>query len=123
MPVRGIRGAITVKQDEAEAILAAARELLLVIQQANPALHPQDIASILFTATPDLAAAFPAKAARQLGWDLVPVVDAQELPVPGSLPLCIRVLLHWNTDLPQSEIKHIYLGEAASLRPDLTRNQ
>ena len=119
MPVRGIRGATTATEDQSEAILTATRELLGAIQTANPALNPADLASAIFTVTEDLIAAYPAKAARQLGWTEVPLMCAREIPVPGSLPGCIRVLLHWNTDLPQSAIRHVYLGEAAKLRPDL----
>jgi chorismate mutase len=78
-----------------------------------------DVASVFFTATPDLTAAFPAQAARDLGWHRVPLLDAQEIPVAGSLPHCVRVLLHWNTHKSQQEVRHIYLGGAALLRPDL----
>ena len=118
MPCRGIRGATTVTSDSAEEILAATRELLARIAEAN-GIRPEDIASILFTVTPDLSAAFPARAARQLGWQHVPLLDAQQIPVPGSLPRCIRVLLHWNTATPQNRVRHVYLREAAALRPDL----
>jgi chorismate mutase len=82
-------------------------------------LAAEDIASVLFTATHDLTAAFPAQAARELGWQHVPLLDAQEIPVPGSLPRCVRVLLHWNTERSQSEVRHVYLRGAALLRPDL----
>jgi chorismate mutase len=78
-----------------------------------------DIGSAFFTVTPDLRAAFPAKAARDLGWHHVALLDAQEIPVPGSLPRCVRVLIHWNTGRPQEEIRHVYLEGAAALRPDL----
>jgi len=78
-----------------------------------------DIASIVFTVTPDLTAAFPARAARELGWKHVPLLDAQEVPVPGSLPRCVRVLMLWNTARSQEEIQHVYLRDARSLRPDL----
>lgn len=121
MPVRGIRGATTTSQDDPEAILAAARELLEEIALANPTLKPVDLASALFTVTADLRAAYPARAAREMGWENVPLMCAQEIPVPGGVPHCIRVLLHWNTDLPQAKVRHVYLGEAASLRPDLVR--
>ncbi|MEW6180204.1 MAG: chorismate mutase [Chloroflexota bacterium] len=119
MSVRGIRGAITVEEDRPEAVLEAARRLLLAIAEANPAFRPADAASALFTVTPDLQSVFPAQAARQLGWTEVPLMCAQEIPVPGALPRCIRVLIHWNCDLPQSAVRHVYLGEAARLRPDL----
>jgi chorismate mutase len=120
MPIRGIRGATVVERDEPEAIHAATRALLEAIQAANPGLRPADLASAWFTATPDLCAAYPAAAARQLGWTQVPLMCVQEMAVPGSLARCIRVLLHWNTDLPQTAIQHVYLGAAESLRPDLS---
>jgi chorismate mutase len=119
MPLRGIRGATVVSADQSDVILNATRELLAAILEANPSLGPADLASGLFTLTEDLCAAYPAQAARQMGWDEVPLMCAREIPVPGSLSRCIRVLLHWNTDLPQAEIHHVYLGEAARLRPDL----
>jgi len=119
MVVRGIRGAVTVENDQPEAVLAATRRLLQAIQQANPGFEPAEAASMVFTVTPDLTSAFPAEAARQLGWIEVPMMCAQEIPVPDALPRCIRVLIHWNCDLPQSAVRHVYLGEAARLRPDL----
>jgi chorismate mutase len=121
MPIRGIRGAATASQDEPAEILAVTRALLTAIVDANPSLRPEDLASALFTTTPDLCSVYPAQAARQIGWESVPLMCAQEIPVPGSLAHCIRVLLHWNTDLPQPAVQHVYLGEAASLRPDLAR--
>lgn len=119
MPVRGIRGAIDVESDQPEAILAATRDLLQRILVANPGLHSQDIASVIFTSTEDLNSAYPARAAREMGWNAVPMICGREIPVPGGLPRCIRVLLHWNTDLGQQAVRHVYLGAAASLRPDL----
>lgn len=119
MPVRGVRGATTAAEDTPEAILAATRELLQAMLKANPEIQPADVASVLFTVTEDLNSAYPALAARQLGWNEVPLVCAREIPVPGSLPRCIRILLHWNTHLPQSAIQHVYLSEAKKLRPDL----
>jgi chorismate mutase len=119
MPLRGIRGATTVSADQADLILDATRELLQAILDANPDLRPDDIASATFTLTDDLCAVFPAVAARQLGWGQVPLMCMREIPVPGSLPRAIRVLLHWNTDQPQSVIRPIYLREAVKLRPDL----
>ena len=118
MAVRGIRGATTVEADSQKQIMAATRELLARIIEANE-LAPEDVASAYFTATPDLKAAFPASAARELGWQHVPLLDAQEIAVPGSLPLCIRVLIHWNTDRSQAQIHHVYLRRARALRPDL----
>jgi len=119
MPVRGIRGATVAEADQPELILAATRELLLSILNANPTLQTSDLASVIFTVTGDLCSAFPAQAARQLGWANVPMLCMQEIPVPGGLPRCVRVLLHWNTDLPQESIHHVYLGAASILRPDL----
>jgi chorismate mutase len=121
MPVRGIRGATTICEDNPDAIRMATRELLLAICAANPTLRPADIASVLFTVTEDLRAAYPALAAREMGWEEVPLMCAQEIPVPGSLPCCIRVMILWNTELAQPEIRHTYLHEAVKLRPDLAR--
>lgn len=115
---RGVRGATTVDANTAEAILEATRELLTRIVEAN-GIAVEDVASAFFTVTGDLTAAFPAQAARQLGWRHVALIDAQEMAVPGSLPRCIRVLVHWNTSVPQAEVRHVYLRGAATLRPDL----
>jgi chorismate mutase len=123
MTIRGIRGAITVEQDHPDLILNATRELLDAILEANPSLDTDDLASAFFTLTADLNSAFPALAARQLGWMNVPMICSQEIPVPGSLPRTLRVLLHWNTTLPQSLVQHVYLREAAQLRPDLVAGQ
>ncbi len=121
MPVRGIRGAVVAISDQPETILQATRELLAGLIEANPGLQAEDIASAIFTVTADLNSEYPARAARQMGWDAVPLMCAQEIPVPGSLPRCIRVLLHWNTELPQNAVRPVYLGAAARLRPDITR--
>lgn len=118
MPIRGIRGATTVADNTPDAILAATQELLRAIIAAN-GVQPEDVASAIFTATPDLNAAFPARAARELGWNHVPLLNAVELDSPAGLPRCIRVLLHWNTDKPTYDVRHVYLREAAGLRPDL----
>jgi chorismate mutase len=118
LPCRGIRGATTVETDSATAILEATRQLLACLVEAN-SVDVADIASAIFTVTPDLSSAFPAQAARELGWQHVALLDAQEIPVPDSLSRCVRVLVHWNTATPQQEIHHVYLGEAALLRPDL----
>lgn len=115
---RGIRGATTVEENTAEAILAATRELLERIVEAND-LKAEDVASIIFTSTPDLTAVFPARAAREMGWDHVPLLCTQEISVPGGLSRCIRVLIHWNTEKEQGEIKQVYLKGAKKLRPDL----
>jgi chorismate mutase len=120
MALRGLRGATTVELDERQAILAATRRLLEELAKANPGLLAEDIARAITSLTPDLSAAFPAEAARQIGWSEVPLFCAQEIPVPGALPRCIRVLIHWNTGLAQAQIHPVYLGEARRLRPDLT---
>lgn len=119
MTMRGVRGAVCATENTREAIEAATHELLRAVLSANPALDMEDVASIVFTMTEDLNATYPALAARQIGWQETPLLCAQEINVPGSLARCIRVLLHWNTEIPQSEIKHVYLGEASVLRPDL----
>jgi len=119
MTTRGLRGATTVESDTRETILTATKELLEAILRANASLRIEDIASAIFSVTDDIVSVYPALAARQMDWDLVPMMCAQEIPVPGSLPLCIRVLIHWNTELPQDAIKHVYLHEAVKLRPDL----
>jgi chorismate mutase len=119
MPVRGIRGATVVDNDHAPEVIAATTALLLAILDANPTLDTNDLASALFTVTDDLRSAYPARAARELGWNEVPLMCAREISVTGGLARCIRVLLHWNTDLHQGAIQHVYLGAAASLRPDL----
>lgn len=123
MPTRGIRGAITVDADQPELILAATRELLEAILVANAGMSPGEIASAFFTVTEDLRSTFPAQAARQMGWSQVPMMCAREIPVPGSLPRVIRVLVHWNTERAQHEIVHVYLREAVKLRPDLVAAQ
>jgi chorismate mutase len=121
MPIRGIRGAVQAQSDTSEAILEATRLLLSVILEENPELKAEDIASALFTMTEDLCAAYPAQAARQMGWESVPLMCAQEISVPGSLPRCIRILIHWNTHQAQKSIRPVYLGAAASLRPEFSR--
>jgi chorismate mutase len=122
MSVRGIRGATVAEEDQPEAILKATRDLLEAMQLANPTLHPEDLGSAIFTVTDDLSTAYPAEAARQMGWSQVPLLCSREIPIPGGLERCIRVLLHWNTDRTQAEVRHVYLGRAASLRPDLKMN-
>jgi chorismate mutase len=116
--VRGIRGATTVEDDDAEAIVSGTEELLQAIVERN-SIRPEDIASALFTVTPDLTAEFPAAAARRMGWMRVPLLNFTEIGVPGRLGRCVRVLIHVNTTRSQEEIVHVYLREAATLRPDL----
>jgi len=98
-------------------MLEATTELLQSLIEAN-GLREQEIASVIFTATPDLDAVCPAAAARQLGWTRTALLCVQEMAVPGSLPRCIRVLIHWNTERSIDDLAHIYLREARSLRPD-----
>jgi chorismate mutase len=123
MTIRGIRGATTVEADQPDLILSATRELLEAILEANPGMSSEEVASAFFTVTDDLHSTFPAQAARQMGWSLVPMVCAREIPVPGSLPLAIRVLVQWNTNLSQKQITHVYLRDAVKLRPDLIAAQ
>ena len=122
MPCRGVRGATTVDANSSEAILSATRELLEALVAANN-LQPMDIASAIFTVTPDLNAAFPAHAARDLGWTEVALLCSHEIDVPGGLAGCIRVLLHWNTERAACEVRHVYLRGAERLRPDLGLNE
>ena len=118
MLVRGIRGATTVESNTREEILAAARELLDEIVRQNE-IDPDHGASILFSATADLSAEFPAVAAREAGFTQVALECLTEMTVPGSLPKCLRILMHVNTERPLAEIKHIYLHGARVLRRDL----
>lgn len=114
---RGVRGAITASENTPQAILEATRELLHTIMQAND-MDLDDIASVYFTTTMDLDAAYPAQGARELGWYDVALLCGHEMNVPGSLPRCIRVLIHWNTTRQPKEIVHVYLRDAKVLRPD-----
>jgi len=118
--VRGVRGAITVERDEASLLLDATERLLRAIVAEN-GIRSDDIASALFTLTPDLVSQFPAAAARRMGWTRVPLLNFTEIAVPDGLPGVIRVLLHVNTDKGQDEIVHVYLDGARVLRPDLDR--
>ncbi|HLZ48877.1 MAG TPA: chorismate mutase [Candidatus Limnocylindria bacterium] len=116
MATRGIRGATTVGRNDRDEILAATTELLAVIVRLN-GLRSEDVAYVLFTVTPDLDAEFPAFAARELGWTDVPLMCGQEIPVPGALERCIRVLVSWNTTKTQREVRHAFLHGAKELRP------
>ena len=118
MPCRGIRGATTASENTPEAIMEATQELLRAITAANN-VQLEDIASAIFTVTPDLNAAFAPRAAREMGWNNVPLLSAVEVESPTGLPLCVRVLIHWNTERPPYDIRHIYLRAATKLRPDL----
>lgn len=120
MPCRGVRGATTAESNSEEGILEATRQLLALMIRQND-IREGDVASAVFSTTPDLDAEFPALAARQLGWLRVASMCIHEVNVPGSLPRCIRVLLHWNTDRPADQIVHVYIKEAAGLRPDRSK--
>ena len=122
MLVRGIRGATTVEANTKEAILEAAAELLSAVVEANAVQHDH-VASIIFSTSPDLNAEFPAVAARNLGWTDVALMCGHEMGVPGSLPKCLRILMHVNTEQGLQDIKHIYLRGARALRPDLVAEQ
>jgi chorismate mutase len=117
MPIRGLRGATTVTTNTAEAIHQATRELLLTLQVAN-GFELDDVASIFFTTTADLTAEVPAKTARELGWTEVAMMCLAEMETDHGLRRCVRVLIHWNTDKRASDLYHIYLRDAAQLRPD-----
>ncbi len=118
--VRGIRGAISVEENTSKELIEATKELLLTLVRDND-LDTEDIASIFFTVTPDLNADFPATAARELGWTSVPLLCAREIDVLNGPPRLIRVLIHANTTKSQQQIRHVYLKEAANLRPDLQK--
>ena len=122
MQFRGVRGATSVEVDTAEAIWAATSELLKILIETN-GIDEDDVASVIFTTTPDLTAAYPAKAARDMGWTQVALIGCQEMNVPGAVKQCIRVLIHWNTPKRNAELKHVYLGAAVALRPDLAGEQ
>ena len=116
--LRGIRGATTVESNTKDAILEATHELLAALVDAND-LQADDIASAFFSATQDLNAEFPALAARHMGWSNVALTCMQEMYVPGSLPMCVRILIHANTPKAQNEVRFVYLRGARALRPDL----
>ena len=117
---RGVRGAITVEENSRQSILQNTRQLLALMIRRND-IAADEVASAIFSVTPDLTAEFPALAARQLGWVDVPLLCTNEISVPDSLPRCVRILVNWNTERPQKEIVHIYLREAVALRPDLSK--
>jgi chorismate mutase len=119
--VRGVRGAITVDRDDADAIVAATKRLLTAMTERND-VALNDIASVLFSLTPDLRAVFPALGAREMGWTHVPMLHFCEIDVPGSLPRVIRVLMHVNTTRALEAVEHVYLDGAVLLRPDLSRS-
>ncbi len=118
MMTRGVRGATTVEVNSAEAILQATEELLAEMMKANE-LEEESVASAFFTVTQDLNAEFPALAARKMGWTDVALLCGHEMNKPGALPMCLRILLHVNTERARSEIRHVYLRGARVLRPDI----
>ena len=118
MSIRGVRGATSVQEDTPEQIVAATTTLLTEIVQRN-GIDTQDIASVFFTTTTGLVSEFPAKAARLMGWGDVPLLCGHEMAVEKGLDKYIRVMIHWNTDTLQRDVKHIYLNEAVQLRPDM----
>ena len=120
MAVRAVRGATQLEQDTREHMLARVAELVTDVMEANE-LEVDDFISIIFTATSDLVSEFPAYAARQLGFSDVPLVCARELEIEGSMPRVVRLMAHIETDLPRSDVTHVYLHGAANLRRDLTR--
>jgi chorismate mutase len=115
--LRGLRGATTATANTPDAIRTATAELLRALQEAN-GFRPEDVESAIFTSSPDLTAEYPARAARLLGWNDVPLLGATEVAVPEGLPRCIRVLLHFYTAKPQRALRHMYLRSAGTLRPD-----
>jgi len=117
MRVRGIRGATTAEANTREAILSATAELLRLMIDANQ-VSIEDVASVIFTTTIDLNADYPALAARALGWHDAALLCAHEMNVPHGLPMCIRILIHWNTPVRADEVRHVYIKGAAHLRPD-----
>jgi chorismate mutase len=114
---RGVRGATVAAANTEEAILAATRELLYTLVRVN-GIREEEVASIIFTTTRDLNACYPATAARQLGWYQAALLCGHEMDVPGGLTHCVRILLHWNTEKTLTDIQHVYLEDAQSLRPD-----
>ena len=118
MRLRAARGAIRVPSDDGDALLGSTERLLSAVLQRN-GIDPEDLVSIMFTATEDLRAAFPAEAARRMGLGRVPLMCAQEIPVEGSMPSVIRILVHFHTDQTLDEVEHVYLDGAASLRDDV----
>ncbi len=122
MATRGVRGAITVKKNEKDAIVFATEMLLEKMISVNK-IKVEDIASVIFSVTQDLTKEFPAIAAREMGWLYTPLMCTNEISIEGSLKKCIRVLMMINSDKPQDKIKHVYLDEAQKLRPDLSAKQ
>lgn len=122
MMMRGIRGAITVSADQPDEILKETKNLVLEMALKN-GVEPEMVASVIISTTTDISSAFPAKAVRTIeNWTFVPVMCTHEMDVPGSMPLCIRIMMHANTEKSQQEINHIYMNDAVKLRPDLIKD-
>ena len=119
--IRGIRGATTVESNSNRDILNATQELLRIMIDRNGIVE-DDVASVLFSATPELDDTFPAKAARMMGWKRTALMGFQEADVKHGLPMCVRVLIHWNTDKSIDEIQHVFLRDAVQLRPDIAQS-
>ncbi|MCL2348860.1 MAG: chorismate mutase [Planctomycetaceae bacterium] len=117
MYCRGIRGATTVDENTKDAILRGTRELFALMIRQN-GIDEKDVCSVIFSTTTDLDAEFPALAARQFGWMNSALMCGYEMPVPGSLQRCVRILIHWNTEKRADEIVHVYIRDAKKLRPD-----
>lgn len=123
MKVRGVRGATTADSNTRDAVIEATAELLRKMLESN-GIDSDDLAAVQFTTSPDLVAEFPAVAAREkLGWKYVPLLNAVEIDRPGAQARCIRILMFWNTDRAQRDIKHVYLKDAVNLRTDLKSAQ
>ncbi len=120
MAVRAVRGAVQVAGNDRAEILAGTTELVTEVMSRNE-LSPDDVISVIFTATPDLTAEFPALAARQLGFQEVPLLCASELNVPGAMPRVVRLMMHVETGKPRSVLQHVYLRGAAALRLDIAQ--
>jgi len=120
MTVRAIRGAVQIEADERDAIIQGTAELVTQVMARNE-LSTDDVISVLFTATPDLTAEFPALAVRKIGFHDVPLICAAEIAVPGAMPRVVRLMVHVQTDRPRSAIQHVYLRGAAALRLDIAQ--
>jgi len=118
LPVRAIRGATTIENNDAREIIEETKHLLKRMVEDN-GVDKEDIISVIFSTTKDINAAFPAVAAREMGWTDIALMCTNEMDVPGSLPMCIRVMMHINTEKTNKELKYIYLKKAKLLRPDL----
>jgi chorismate mutase len=121
MMFRGVRGATVAKSNTREAIMEATEELIRKLIDVN-GIEEDQVASVIFTSTPDLNAAFPAAAARHIGWTRVALLGAQEIDTPEGMKRCIRVLIHWNTDRTLDAIQHVYMHGTEKMRPDLYPN-